>query len=252
MRLSFCISDEHLYHLACASVRSGFQTNFWQKSATPIYDMLDRFNPEVLVCNSNDIGTLDNIALDEFNETQVVKIDELGLPPFGSALVFHPSQSDELYQSDLFYYSADPAHRFKILDLAEYANENSLKLKVVGPSIVYNCPNYLGQVASQETFLKLLASTKIAVDFDGKFIMNAALSRTFCLSAVDNDDFPLLNELSDISNWLNRPDERVDIAREAFSLRSQNDTEFHRLSQILSSVGYAQPAEGVIKTLCGT
>lgn len=249
-RLSFAITNEQLYQLAQASIRCGFQTRFWQPEAEPMYDMLDRFNPNVLICESSTVNEFDRIALQEFDETQVVFIDQKNLQPFASCLTFYPVDYDETFASDLFYFSKNPSLRFEALDLAEYATENNLRLRIVGPTVIYNCPYYLGEVLSQQTLLKMIASTKIVIDLDGQFALNSALARKFCLSMYNDEIFPLLNDLSEIRKWLDDSVNRADITQQVYEHNINNNTEFHRLTEILLDINETQLADKVLKTLC--
>jgi len=88
-------------------------------------------------------------------------------------------------------------------------------------------------------------SVKINIDFDGGNILDIAANGGFCVSKIPNKLFPSFDNIVEIVGWLGQ--NRDKIARQAQRKVLAADTCYHRLADMMNSIGETEVGSKALK-----
>jgi len=183
---------------------------FWNPQTKSFFDMVDELKPDVIVVTQEHLANDSQLALAMKNFDEAKKIvcletaiktqwsqisldcadvlcDWTLIEPAANVAQFSHGKRVEGYDSDVFYFSDQPASPVIMKVLANCANK--YKLKIVGP---HSLPliQFLGQ-ADLSTVCDFMVSTKVAIDYRDRHIMDYRFNDILSIPAESLDAIEL-------------------------------------------------------------
>ena len=244
----------------------------WNIQHKPIYDLIDETSAQYLFCEQQHIDQSVYLAIQEKNINlvmfgagvpgELLAISQPKLLCCPKGVTSHvKKQLDQLENKTIYLLDCAnivPSNKIdlnltsqvgflSVSDANEYSDyktivntirflglQPDIQLKIVGPKIL-PVPQYLGHIQSNE-FASFYQSVDINLDFDGKNLLDVAISKAFCLSNVPNKLYPHYSDRVDlikkIAEYTEKPKARRKIAKQAFESIIESDTSLSRLSDI--------------------
>lgn len=287
MRLMSTINLDARYNgIINASTKVFDKVLLWNPKEKPIFDTFDEIKPDVVFCSIEDVNRTFMMACNEYKDIKIVLFGE-GIPqklnpdvvcakPSTSRLIrkhiedgdnktlyvksyadvckFWNQDTDEIFNSDVSFYSnhtlEDTTEKIGLLaSLSGFC-----KVKIAGP-VRIPLPEYLGTIKT-ERVIPFINSSKIAIDWDGRNLLDFAANGVFTMTTVENKLFPALQKNRPIDSvkiegWLKDSSgkARIKKARQAQKAVLNEDTCFHRLADILFALNLPTMAEDSLKEL---
>ena len=251
----------------------------WYPDIKPVFDMIEEVQPNVILCEAEDIDSTFLRAIKENPDIDLVIFgvgtseDVLSVannivicPPANTpptirknidqcdSTVLYVAESANMAQifngvfnkdisTDILYVSNVPTmDKTYILPILSDIYQQKKQIKVVGEYSV-PLPFYLGSVRTVE-ISSLLSSSKIVLDFDGTMLLDAAINKAFVISNTINGLYPHYDNIDSlrklIEYYLENDELRKTKANMAYNKVIKSDTSFHRVSDIFKALNLTE------------
>lgn len=242
----------------------------WDRKKLSAYDLFDIYQPELLLLTGYDLTDDLLEVLQEYNQVKTIMFDTRVIAGFKpdvvcstptlsnlrrrnlerayAKIVYLKEYADlefycrganlDQYQSDLFYFAnnADDKRDLNKVSLLSTLGQKC-RFKSVGPHPI-PINEYLG-LEKNSSIKDWIASTKAGIGFSGPELLGYASARTFFLSNLNNELFPVLqpNNLEEMLTLITKKEkQRKKIVTKAYEQVMANDTSYHRLIDIFAAL----------------
>ena len=244
----------------------------WSESQKPAWDMFYEYSPSILFCLSKDLTSSIYNAAKEYN-CKVVCLgsgDDIPVEYRDICFICTDKPEEGLYHlksaanlDDFVSKEAEKEYDSDIVTIIEQDSDalyglSDFKLKIFSIKNKINHPNYIGCVEPKE-IPSILSSTKVYLDFHGDEDMVCACmaNKIPAISAsetsFDEKIFPKFGSNKEFVEAINSLMMNVDFRNEhienSYDFIVNNNTYFHRVNEIFSSIGYEELAEKSLKLI---
>ena len=214
----------------------------------PIYDLLEKTKPDIMLCNRQHLRNTVTTALKEYG-VKLVNLDDFDIKPAAN-LAYQNVKYDPKYATDILYFSLNTTQEQSCY-LQEIINRQ-YQIKIVGNKLPLS--NYLGMCSANDV-IKFMKSCKIAIVFDIWTLYTYAANKVFCLTDLENEFFPTFSTPEKLMVLLQdysccSADQTRNLATDrTYHHIIAYHTFFHRAHDLFNQLGYTEQADKCLTQL---
>ncbi len=260
--LSFQSNDLIINGLISALVVAGHNCNFVKPNKT-LFDAFFEYKPDVFITTPGNINNVLQEAVKRFN----VKAVQISDNHYEGFISYAPKPAANLAQligmekdillSEFAYIMLEQPNANTVEYIEHFIYPNfSRQLKIFGFELPYH--SYIGPVSSMADIGNILRSTEYLLDYTNNLVMDAWMNHSICVPYRSNpvlfptDIFGRYEHPHELEEQLNKFDDPLFTSKKRTEARSwilDNNTFFHRTSELFKLIGMDKEADKCLNTL---